>query len=105
MLQSWHALKLQLRQKRPSAGAGRAARCAVSLGCWRRLLLSSPTSAVAGPRPRDPGPGRASRQRPQSCHFAAAPVWGMRARWLQVAAEQLPVGEQRRRGGGSLGPK
>lgn len=95
MLQSWHALKLQLGQKQPSGGAERPAPCAASRGRWRRPLLSSPPSAAAGPRPRDFDPERPRPERPPSpAHFAAARVWGMRAWWLQVAADQLPVGER-----------
>ena len=64
MLQSWHALKLQLGQKQPGGGAGRAAPCAASSGCWRPLPLSSKAVGAAGPRPRDSGTGRFHRERP-----------------------------------------
>lgn len=94
MLQSWHALKLQLGQKRPSGGAGRAAPCAASPGCWKLPLpqlaaLSRGGTSAPGLRPW----ALSSGETPSPAHFASARVWGMRAWWLQVAAEQLPVGE------------
>ncbi|XP_015426004.1 PREDICTED: uncharacterized protein LOC102761440 [Myotis davidii] len=77
---------------------------AASPGGRRWLPLSSPPFAAAGPRPSDSGPGRTGLRRPGFAHFTAALLRGMRAWWLQVAAEQLPVGEPGERGGGSLGP-
>nr|XP_035958963.1 uncharacterized protein LOC118542665 [Halichoerus grypus] len=106
VLQSWHALKTATRTETTRRRSGRAAPCAASPGCWRRPLHSSQPSAAAGPRPRDSGPGRARPgETPSPAHFAAAPVWGMRARWLQVAAEQLPVGERGEARGRQLRPE
>ncbi|XP_046535029.1 uncharacterized protein LOC124248700 [Equus quagga] len=55
------------------------------LAAERRGRTSAP-----GRRPWARSPG----ETPSPAHFAAALEWGMRARWLQVAAEQLPGGER-----------
>lgn len=92
MLQSWHALKLQLGRKRPGGGARRAAQHPRAGGGGYR-------SARGRARRRDLGPGlrtraRSLREAPGLADFSAAGVWGMRAWWFQVAAKQLPVGER-----------
>lgn len=106
MLQSWHALKLQLGQKRPSGGARRAARCAASSGCWRLSLLSSQPSAAAGPRPRDAGPGRARPDRPPVLRISPLRSSGECERGGSRSPRSSCLAEsEERRGGGSLGPK
>lgn len=98
MLQSWHALKLQLGQKRPRGGARAAGGSATApLAAQRRGWdLGSgglqPWARSSGETPPPP-PSPVLR----ISHLAR--VWGMRAWWLQGAAELIvgEPGEARRR--------
>lgn len=96
MLQSCHALK--------TASRTEAARPSRTRGTERSVpgLLVAATAQLAaesGGRNSTPDsdPGRAGCQDPplaDLAHFTAALGWGMRARWPQVAAEQLLEGER-----------
>lgn len=81
MLQSWHALKLQVGQKQPSRGAGRAGRAGRSIPALLKVAETQAYSHIStldpDPRARLPPRHPFSLLRISQLQLA----WGMRAPW------------------------